>query len=397
MMFSILLVIISVFFTMMVFGQQLAGKDPSFGANIVPFLGFLLGLALAVFLVWRKRFPYLVAAIAAVLPIILPTTNLPAAIAIGVLLQGRRGPWVWVILGATYLATILTVVRDVGATTSFFALFTGSRDADGAALQPHLIWFAPLVAAVVLVPFIAVGIVRRTRAERDDARDHSLATEQSAVALHGEVERDRERREVAREIHDTLASRLSALSLHAGALELSVDSSDATSHAARVVRESAQSSLDDLRHVIEVLRSPHTHTVERGNTGLGDIADLVEDAHALHDRVRSQIVISDPAGCDPSVAHAAYRIVQESLSNARRHAPGSDVLLDLRGGPGIGVTVHVSNPLPTAPPSATTGGGHGTVGMAERAQLLGGSFSAGPTADGQFAVVAWLPWVTPVG
>jgi signal transduction histidine kinase len=92
------------------------------------------------------------------------------------------------------------------------------------------------------------------------------------------------------------------------------------------------------------------------------------------------------------VAHASYRIVQESLSNARRHAPGAAIRVEVRGGPNAGVTIATTNWVTPGTVPTSVGGGHGLAGMSERAALLGGSFQAGVTPDGAFAVTAWLPW-----
>ena len=99
-----------------------------------------------------------------------------------------------------------------------------------------------------------------------------------------------------------------------------------------------------------------------------------------------------PTSCDPQVAHACYRIVQESISNVRLHAPGAAIRVEVRGGPDTGVTVTATNWLAHDTPPSSVGGGHGLTGMGERVALVGGSFQAGPTPDGTFTVIAWLPW-----
>jgi signal transduction histidine kinase len=104
------------------------------------------------------------------------------------------------------------------------------------------------------------------------------------------------------------------------------------------------------------------------------------------------VLIGDPASCDPDVAHACYRLVQESISNVRRHAPGATLWVDVRGGPETGLTMRAVNWLVPGVPPASVGGGHGLAGMSERAALVGGTFQAGATAERSFAIVAWLPW-----
>jgi signal transduction histidine kinase len=102
-------------------------------------------------------------------------------------------------------------------------------------------------------------------------------------------------------------------------------------------------------------------------------------------------VLLDQAGTAPApLGMAVYRVVQESLTNVLRHAPGAPADVTVRGGPGAGVTLEVVNPLITAPPNP--GAGTGLTGISERVTALGGNASVGPTPEGTFAVRAWLPW-----
>ncbi|RST20373.1 sensor histidine kinase, partial [Streptomyces sp. WAC04770] len=87
-----------------------------------------------------------------------------------------------------------------------------------------------------------------------------------------------------------------------------------------------------------------------------------------------------------------YRIAQECLTNARKHAPGAEVTVTVTGGPGDGLTVEVANPAPNEPFERVPGSGQGLIGLTERATLAGGSLEHGPTPDGGFLVRARLPW-----
>jgi signal transduction histidine kinase len=185
---------------------------------------------------------------------------------------------------------------------------------------------------------------------------------------------------------------LSAVSLNAGALELTVGPDNAqAAAAARAVRESAQTSLDDLRHVVRVLRNPSAETTGE-STGLNDLGGLIDVSLRDGSDVRAQVVITDPGTCDQEVAHACYRILQESISNARRHAPGATLYAEVRGGPETGLTIRTVNWLATTSSGTKPSQGHGLIGMSERAALVGGTFQAGVTPEGSFTVVAWLPW-----
>ncbi|MGO4105633.1 histidine kinase [Leifsonia sp. YAF41] len=388
---SIVLAIVSSLLAITAAGTQLPqdGTSPSI-MQILAMLGILPMLAVSVFLIWRHQFPALFYVVATALTFILPTTPLPALLALAALAAVRRGRMRWAMVGATYAATVVSLSWDVAAHVSFLAIFAGSPD-QGTPARVALLWVVPILAALAVAPFAAFGFSRQLKAERDIARLGNASAARNIAALHHEVSMERERQEIARELHDTLAARLSSVSLHAGALELQVGESDArVTAAARAVRESAQHSLDDLRSVVRVIRNPELNAVAK--TGLVDIGALVDAAVREGTDIRTQMFVGDPSSCDPDVAHACYRIVQEAISNVRRHAPGVALSVDLRGGPETGVTIRAVNWLVPGAHPTSTGGGNGVRGMGERATLVGGSFEAGVTLEETYAVVAWLPW-----
>jgi signal transduction histidine kinase len=346
-------------------------------------------LGVSVMLVWRHKYPVLVSLLAIGGTLVFPTSPLLALISIAAVTVVTTGWRRWALVVGTYLAVVVALCWDVATHGSLLAGFVGDP-AEGTPARLALFWTVPILAAVAVVPFAGFGFARQLRAERDAATRGTLAANRNVAVLHQEVERERERQELARELHDTLAARLSSLSLHAGALELTVGGSDEkAASAARAVRETAQHSLDELRNVVHVLRHPNAGAA---GTGLADIPGLVDDALRDGVDVRAQLLVTDPASCDPQVAHACYRIVQESLSNVRRHAPGAAIRVEVRGGQGSGVSVSATNWISAGTAPTSVGGGHGLSGMSERVALVGGSFQAGATPDGSFAIVAWMPW-----
>lgn len=102
--------------------------------------------------------------------------------------------------------------------------------------------------------------------------------------------------------------------------------------------------------------------------------------------------IADPDAVPAASGRTVYRIAQEALTNARKHAPGAEVTVTVTGGPGPGITAEVRNPAPTEPFARVPGSGQGLIGLTERATLAGGRLDHGPEPDGGFAVRAWLPW-----
>jgi Signal transduction histidine kinase len=376
---------------------SVAGNDGTEGTTFPPIVRSIAGfgafpmIAVSVLLVWRNRMPVLVSVLATAFTLVLPTTPLPAWIALAALAAVRRGWLLWVMIAATYVATAVACCWDVASPTSTISDFIGSPAA-GTVARIDLFWSVPVLAAFAVAPFAAFGIARRVRIERDQARRGNAAATRNIAALHQEVSLERERQEIAREIHDTLAARLSAVSVQAGALELTVgDDNEQAVAAARAVRQSAQTSLEDLRHVVRVLRNP-TAAFPASNTGLNDLGQLVDASLREGTDIRAQIILTDPASCDPEVAHACYRLVQESISNVRRHGSGATLFVEVRGGPETGLTIRATNWLLPAERGSSSSGGHGLTGMSERAALVGGTFQAGPTPEGSFSVVAWLPW-----
>ncbi|MFI7231551.1 sensor histidine kinase [Nonomuraea angiospora] len=201
-----------------------------------------------------------------------------------------------------------------------------------------------------------------------------------------------ERRRLAREMHDVLAHRLSLVATHAGALEYRPDSSpDQLSRAAGVVRSGVHQALEELRQVIGLLREEDDLLDElEPQPTLADVARLVAEAREAGQDVQ----VSDETGgaAPPLAGRTGYRVVQEGLTNARKHAPGRPVEVLLRGAPGTRLLIDISNPLP--PPGsapAAPGSGVGLVGLTERVRLAGGQLDHQSTG-GRFRLQAWLPW-----
>jgi signal transduction histidine kinase len=200
-----------------------------------------------------------------------------------------------------------------------------------------------------------------------------------------------ERRKIAREMHDVLAHRLSLLATFAGAMEYRPDSSpQQLSRAAGVVRDGVHQALDELREVISLLRDdqPDGDTA-RPQPVLADVPRLIEESRDAGSEVLLHEAVDEPAEAPPPVARTAYRVIQEGLTNARKHAAGQPVRVDLRGGPGAGLAIDVRNTM--APQTAASSGGAGLVGLTERVHLIGGRLDH-EAAGGEFRLHASIPW-----
>ena len=233
-------------------------------------------------------------------------------------------------------------------------------------------------------------------------RDRAVRAETEAH-LRAEQAQQRARDEIAREMHDVLGHRLSLLSVHAGALEFRPDASpEEIARAAKVIRENAHLALQDLREVVGVLRAP---VGELPQPTLADVRQLVAESGRAGMRVGLREELGGATVPD-LVGRTAYRTVQEGLTNARKHAPGAEVVVRLAGSPGEGLTVEVCNEAPGSRPApgpdpgpaagaeavSDPGPGQGLVGLAERVALADGRLEHGPTAGGGWRLAAWLPW-----
>ena len=227
-------------------------------------------------------------------------------------------------------------------------------------------------------------------------RDRAVRAETEAH-LRAEQAQQRARDEIAREMHDVLGHRLSLLSVHAGALEFRPDASpEEIARAAKVIRENAHLALQDLREVVGVLRAP---VGELPQPTLADVRQLVAESGRAGMRVGLREELGG-ATLPDLVGRTAYRTVQEGLTNARKHAPGAEVVVRLAGSPGEGLTVEVCNEAPGSRPApgpdpgpaagaeavSDPGPGQGLVGLAERVALASGRLEHGPTAAG-----GWRP------
>lgn len=225
---------------------------------------------------------------------------------------------------------------------------------------------------------------------------YAVGARRDAQAARVLATRAEERSRIAREMHDVLAHRISLVAMHASALTYRDDlTHEEQATAARTIETNAHEALRELRDILGVLRDPTATDaslrVEPPQPGLGDLGSLVADASAAGMRV--QVEDATRGEVPATAGRAAYRIIQEGLTNARKHAPGAPVTVRLRGEPGYGLHVRVTNPRPTRAPDLRVPGARlGLVGMSERASLAGGRLEHGRDADGGYLLTAELPW-----
>ncbi|MET8149010.1 sensor histidine kinase [Actinoplanes sp. NPDC049668] len=300
---------------------------------------------------------------------------------LGTLGTTAKEPWPWStvqILGFLFVFAALAVREDPGVIGIVTALN----------IVPVFV-FAPRAnawgVAVLLVAIALAGdLVSRRRRSRLALAEQSERTELEK-ARRAVLE---ERARIAREMHDVVAHHMSMIAVQAETAPYRVTGMSPPALAEfATIASGAREALADMRRLLGVLRAETDESPRAPQPGLADVAALVETAR------RAGVTVS--LDCDAvadlpeAVGLAAYRIVQEALANAARHAPGGPVWVVVRADPGA-LRVEVGNG-PGSPAPAADGPGHGLIGMRERAALLGGALEAGPAPDGGYRVEARLP------
>jgi signal transduction histidine kinase len=351
-----------------------------------PVLGGLLCLSLW----WRRRFPVALGIAAAVVGAVSNTAF--AALAILLFSLALHRGWM-------YAVPIAAATALLG--TPYIVVYFPES------MGPPLLWFLVILLGSALVVTAGLGVrarrqlvlALRLRADAD-RREHAHQLQESRRA---------ERQRIAREMHDVLAHRISLLSVHAGALEYrTAKAEEGTAPpptaaevrgAVAVVRSNANQALEELREVLHLLRQPDTtadterEEVRAAPQPTADrLPALLAEARLSGQQVRADIA-NGLAELRPQLQRTVYRIVQEGLTNARKHAPGAAVDVQVRTTSDGEVLVQVANAAPVGVTSSEIpGAGSGLTGLAERVTLHGGELTR-EISDGQFRLRARIPCV----
>jgi len=363
-------------------------------ANPLAVADLAVGAVCCTLLWWRRRWPVALAVLMTPAGAVSAASGLAVTVMVFTVAVHRRAT-VALLLGAANIATL-----------PVFQTLRSGPD------EPY--WVNLTIGVLLNGVVLGWGMFARARRQLvTSLRDRAVRAEHEQQ-LRVDQARRLERTRIAREMHDVLAHRLSLLSVHAGALEFRTDAGpQQVAVAAGVIRDSARQALQELREVIGVLREDGTAPGEDGGgpapvpapdapeppqPGLDAIPALVAESTQAGVRVRYRCDLAGTGAGDgeqvpPSIARTAYRVVQEGLTNARKHAPGTTVEVVVTGGPADGLVVEVVNPVPLRPPGAPLpGAGLGLVGLHERVQLAGGRLGHGVTGGGRFVLRAGLPW-----
>jgi signal transduction histidine kinase len=316
-------------------------------------VGVVIALWTTLPIAWRRRRP-LAAAFAVTLPAFYPTD--------GYVVFGYVAYFVAFYSAAAYAEdrrAMLAVVA-FGVVASVAASWLNHEVAGE--------YFGALSA--VVLPAVAGGAVRHQRA-------------QSARVAAAE-----ERARIARELHDVVSHSLSVIAIQASAAEAAVERDPTLAGPPlAAIRSSAEEALGDMRRMLGVLRDTDDGSDRVPQPGLARLPELVEHARAAGVDVTLEVA-GTPRPLPPSVDLSAFRIVQEALTNVRKHASGAPTTVRVGWEPSA-LALAVRDRGPGA--ASAQSSGHGLVGMRERVRLHGGELRAGPAADGGFEVAAVLP------
>jgi len=332
-----------------------------------------MGLPAVALVFFRRRWPIQVAVITVALSCVSSLAAGPATLAAVSLATRRR--WIQVIP----IAALNVLSAQV-----FYRVQPPTSD------DPE--WLTLSTNVVVIAAVMAWGMYLGSRRELLWTLRNRAETAEAEQELRVRQARSNERARIAREMHDVLAHRISQISMHAGALGFRKDlTSDEMRDSVAVIQEKAHEALTDLRGVLGVLRDDAGVATELPQPTYDDLPALVAEADEAGLNVSFEDEIDARGDAVPdAVGRTLYRIVQEGITNARKHAPGSRLTIRVSGSPEGGMDILMRNPIGFGP-SAAPGAGLGLVGLTERAELAGGRLDH--RRDGEtFVLHAWIPW-----
>ncbi|MEU8779768.1 histidine kinase [Streptomyces sp. NPDC048606] len=337
------------------------------GHVVLELVSAVMGSVAALALLFRRRRPVLVFVFTfLVMTVAVEETPFPTLAALFTLAERRYSRWA------------------LGGYVALYAVLTNLPDYDGVDEQVlSLINTVSSALSACAVVFLARLLearrgLTRSLAELREAQEHQRE-------LHAQAVLARERAQLAREMHDVVSHQVSLIAVCAGSLQVGADN-EATREAARTIRRLSVTTLDELRHMVALLRAAGSRDRELDRRPIPEeLPDLVAGSG-----LEARLVGAVPGDASAAVRRAVYRTVQEALTNARKHAPGASAVVEIRP-LGVGLEVSVVNTVATRPGLRLPGSGHGLIGLRERMENLDGALVSGPTPDGGYRVHAVLP------
>ncbi|PID98520.1 MAG: hypothetical protein CSA83_00810 [Actinomycetales bacterium] len=346
----------------------------------------VFGLVAIIALRWRYSWPFRIALITGLVLLISSSAFMAAAWALASLAKGRLAKQIVPATVVFFFSALSGAILQPDHRDSRDAqpIPSGTESINPA----YELLFVAVVLLLIIALIIAVGVY--------SGLHEALLTSLRERAETAELERDLrvrqaqavERQRIAREMHDVLAHRISLVSMHSGVLAMRDDlSRDEIRKIATIINESAKASLTELRGVLGELRSDNPELI-RPQPTLDELPDLIAETEQLGGKINQKIELPQTP-VPPIISRHAYRIVQEGLTNARKHAPGAIIDLVVTGAPGDGLTIKLTNKI--GEPEQVPGAGVGLVGIRERVNMCGGKINYGALTD-VFNLEVWLPW-----
>ncbi len=370
----------------------------------------LLAFPAGFLLLARSEYPEATFWIACALVVVFPFDSLIALMAMTSLLTRRsnRNTTIRATVGGT-IVTLISQLRDAlqQPKASIWHLIFAQPHTGGDSGSPMVmlveeptVIIAATVASLVFVTIATlIGLHIRSRARLRTANAMASAATTHAATLQTDLTNQQLADAIAAEAHDTLAHSLSLMALNASVLKAGAaklgDSPEAQSLADN--RRQSAGALDEAHPIIDMLRNPHQaweQLAPSGDTSLTreSLDALIADTRNSGTSLNTWIDIQQLGVLDESIGKVAYRAIQEGLTNARRHAPGAPVSLEVSATPQAGVHIHISNPIATDATETQRAHGAGLPGLAARVHSVNGQCRYGMDDRHLFHVDVQLPW-----
>ncbi|MFE9725427.1 histidine kinase [Streptomyces sp. NPDC005794] len=279
--------------------------------------------------------------------------------------------------------------------------------------EPHTSWSILAIAGLfILVSLVVPGLAGRYWSQRrtltDTLQEYNAQLRRERAMLVSQA-RMLERQRIAQDMHDSLGHQLALIAVHTGALEVTPGLNQQQHEAVGVLREASVAAMHELRDVVGMLKDTdepsssgagapavdgageEEKAASRGVAGIESLAEGSRRAGTPVEVRRS----GEERPLASAADHAAYRVVQEGLTNAHKHAPGASISIGLRYEPDTLVVEIANGPALEPVGGSVASGGQGLTGLEERARLVGGMVHAGPTGDGGFRLAGVLPYTSP--
>ena len=327
-------------------------------------------------LLFRRRYPNLVFGLTLLASAFNIGAGFAPLVALYTMAGCARSRWV------AALGVVLTTAASMAGLVQPYAFYTEARAEYLLEYPAEIFWIATGIVFTFLAALAIIARYRRAlhlrRVEIEEAREHEkYLMAQAAVA--------KERAHLAREMHDVVSHQVSLIAVQAAALQIGTEDQRAR-QAAGTIRELSAATLDELRHMVTLLRASGSASSELSpQPSLDDLRALLASSG-----IPVEFVGTLPTGQDGHTQRAIYRIVQESLTNVRKHAPGASATVAAVSDEG-GLVLTITNTPPTHTVVPLPSAQHGLIGLRERAELLDGTLQAGATPDGGFQVRLRLP------